>query len=261
MRGEWEKVKEIYTRKPAAHCAKITNSSDTALHIAVIDGEYDIAEQLVNLMSFEEARSALLVKNELGDTPLHLAAFVGNAKLCGCIASKVYKINTVKKNQNSEKEEVKSVQNTSNEIEPERDILVEENEEEKEYILLVECNKENEAPLFVAVAQGKTDAFLCLHSYALPKQLISYYRGNKGGDTILHVAVSGEYFDLAFQIIHLYPYLVNMVNEKGMSPLHCLARRSTAFRSGYRLRPHYSIIYHCTIVDQLEIKKGLGQRI
>ncbi|KAJ6708995.1 ANKYRIN REPEAT PROTEIN [Salix koriyanagi] len=254
MRGEWDKVKEIYTRKPAAHCAKITNSMDTALHIAVIDGEYDIAEQLVNLMSLEEARKALVVKNKLGNTPLHLAAFAGNANLCDCIASKVYKINTVKKNQNSEKEEVKSVQNTSNEIEPERVILVEENEEEKEYILLVECNNETEAPLFVAVAQGKTDAFLCLHSYALPKQHNSYYRGNKG-DTILQVAVSGEYFDIAFQIIHLYPALVNMVNERGMSPLHCLARRSTAFRSGYRLRPHYSFIYHCTIVDQLKIKR------
>ncbi|KAJ6730813.1 CASKIN [Salix viminalis] len=193
MGGEWDKVKEIYTREPAAHCAKITTSSDTALHLAVIDGEYDIAEQLVNLMSLEEARKALVVKNELGNTPLHVAAFVGNARLCGCIASKVYKINTVKKNQNSENEEVKSDQNTSNEIEAERDILVEEIEEEREYILLVECNEENEAPLFVAVAQGKTDAFLCLHSYALPKQHISYYRGNKG-DTILHVAVSGEYF-------------------------------------------------------------------
>uniref|UniRef100_A0A6N2KMC8 Uncharacterized protein n=1 Tax=Salix viminalis TaxID=40686 RepID=A0A6N2KMC8_SALVM len=258
MRGEWEKVKEIYTRKAAAHCAKITNSSDTALHIAVIDGEYDIAEQLLNLMSFEEARSALLVKNELGNTPLHLAAFVGNAKLCGCIASRVYKINTVRKNQNSEKD-----QNTSNEIEPERDLVEDknssENKEEREYILLVECNEENEAPLFVAVAQGKTDAFLCLHSYALPKQLISYYRGNKGGDTILHVAVSGEYFDLAFQIIHLYPDLVNMVNEKGMSPLHCLARRSTAFRSGYRLHPHCSFIYHCTIVDPLKVKESTLQ--
>ncbi|KAJ6708990.1 CASKIN [Salix koriyanagi] len=253
MRGEWDKVKEIYTRKPAAHCAKITNSGDTALHIAVIDGEYGIAEQLVDIMSLEEARKALVVKNELGNTPLHLAAFVGNAKLCGCIASKVYKINTVKKNQNSEKEEVKSDQKTSNEIEAERGILVEENEEEKEYILLVECNNETEAPLFVAVAQGKTDAFLCLHSYAVPKQRISYYRGNKG-DTILHVAVSGEYFDLAFQIIHLYPDLVNMVNERGMSPLHCLARRSTAFRSGYRLPPHYRIIYYCTIVDPLKEK-------
>ncbi|KAF9686926.1 hypothetical protein SADUNF_Sadunf02G0041000 [Salix dunnii] len=268
MGGEWDKVKEIYTRKPAAHCAKITNSSDTALHIAVIDGKYNIAEQLVNLMSLEEARSALLVKNELGNTPLHLAAFVGNARLCACIAGKVYETSTVKRNQNSENEEVKTDQKTSNEIEAGRDQGSEarevvkgkkssenkEDDNEREHILLVECNEENEAPLFVAVAQGKTDAFLCLHSYALPEQLNSYYRGSNG-DTILHVAVSEEYFDLAFQIIHLYPNLVNLVNERGMSPLHCLARRSTAFRSGYHLRPLYSIIYHCTIVERLKIKR------
>ena len=51
--------------------------------------------------------------------------------------------------------------------------------------------------------------------------------------------------DLAFQIIHLDPKLVNLVNERGISPLHCLASRHTAFKSGFHLRPYYNIIYHC----------------
>ncbi|KAG6785877.1 hypothetical protein POTOM_007468 [Populus tomentosa] len=232
MSDGWDdKVIEIYTRKPVAHCAKITNSGDTALHMAVIGGKKTTVEQLVKLMSLKEADKALRVQNERGYTPLHLAAFVGNASLCDCLASKIY----------SDEE----FRNSSEKIEAGYDILGER-------------NKENETPLFLAVVMGKTDAFLCLHGFVLPRYRDSYYRGNKG-DTILHVAISGEYFDLAFQIIHLDPKLVNLVNERGISPLHCLASRHTAFKSGFHLRPYYNIIYHCTIVDRLQEKKDKGK--
>ncbi|KAL3603587.1 hypothetical protein D5086_004446 [Populus alba] len=167
MSDGWDdKVIEIYTRKPVAHCAKITNSGDTALHIAVIGGKKTTVEQLVKLMSLKEADKALRVQNERGYTPLHLAAFVGNASLCDCLASKIY----------SDEE----FRNSSEKIEAGYDILGER-------------NKENETPLFLAVVMGKTDAFLCLHGFVLPRYRDSYYRGNKG-DTILHVAISGEYF-------------------------------------------------------------------
>ncbi|XP_011012287.1 PREDICTED: uncharacterized protein LOC105116565 [Populus euphratica] len=234
MSDGWDKVIEIYTRKSVAHCAKITNSGDTALHIAVIGGKETTVEQLVSLMSLEEAAKALRVKNERGYTPLHLAAFVGNASLCDCLASKIY----------SDEE----FRNSSEKI----------GAGYEEYCILGERDMENETPSFLAAAMGKTDAFLCLHGYVRDRYRDSYYRGNKG-DTILHVAISGEYFDLAFQIIHLDPKLVNLVNERGISPLHCLASRHTAFKSGFHLRPYYNIIYHCTIVDRLQKKEYMGR--
>ncbi|XP_034915196.1 uncharacterized protein [Populus alba] len=247
MSDGWDKVIEIYTRKSVAHRAKITNSGDTALHIAVIGGKKTTVEQLVSLMSLEEADKALRVKNERGYTPLHLAAFVGNASLCDCLASKGCNSDEEIRN-SSGNEQDKNNQNSSEKI----------GAGYEKCCILGERDKENETPLFLAAAMGKTDAFLCLHAYVLPRYRDSYYRGKKG-DTILHVAISGEYFDLAFQIIHLDRKLVNLVNERGISPLHCLASRHTAFKSGFHLRPYYNIIYHCTIVDPLQEKKDKGK--
>lgn len=188
MSDGWDKVIEIYTRKSVAHCAKITNSGNTALHIAVMDGKKTTVEQLVSLMSIEEAAKALRVKNERGNTPLHLAAFVGNASLCDCLASKIYLDEEFRNSSRNEQD--KNNQNSSDKI----------GAGYEKYCILGERNKENQTPLFLAAVMGKTDAFLCLHSHVLHRYRESYYTGGKSfytgnkGDTILHVAISGEYF-------------------------------------------------------------------
>ncbi|XP_041016689.1 uncharacterized protein LOC121259250 [Juglans microcarpa x Juglans regia] len=81
----------------------------------------------------------------------------------------------------------------------------------------------------------------------------------KNGDTILHCAIAGDYFDLAFQIIRLYPKLARSVNQKGLTPLHLLASNPSAFRSGSHLGGYYKIIYHCILVDPLEVEVPIKQ--
>ena len=51
--------------------------------------------------------------------------------------------------------------------------------------------------------------------------------------------------DLAFTIILEFPKLANYVNEQGLSPLHLLANKPTAFRSGTHLSWIDKIIYYC----------------
>ncbi|KDO61185.1 hypothetical protein CISIN_1g043593mg [Citrus sinensis] len=66
--------------------AKITNSEDTALHIAVSDGRSDIVLKLVESMG-QNASNVLKLQNEKGNTALHLAAALGNAAFVkiGCL--------------------------------------------------------------------------------------------------------------------------------------------------------------------------------
>ncbi|KAL3531305.1 hypothetical protein ACH5RR_010627 [Cinchona calisaya] len=213
MKGDWKEVVNIYEEHPEIHKAKITKSGDTALHIAISDGKDHIVEQLVQLMIAKSGRvavEALKTQNERGNTPLHLAASVGNVRMCKCIA-------------NMESE-------------------------------LIGCrNHDGETPFWLAALHGRKEAFLCLQSFLGKNQGYSFCRRNDG-ETILHCAISGEYFDLAFQIIHLYENLINYVNEQGISPLHLLASKPSAFKSGSRIRGFHKIIYHCLFVDKLEVQ-------
>nr|XP_023881104.1 uncharacterized protein LOC111993465 [Quercus suber] len=112
-------------------------------------------------------------------------------------------------------------------------------------------NDDNETPFFLAALSGKKDAFLRLHQICGTENGYEYSR-RKDGDTILHCAIAGDYFDLAFRIIHLYEKLVNSFNEKGWTPLHLLASKPSAFRSGSHLGGWYKMIYYCIFVDGLE---------
>ena len=57
--------------------------------------------------------------------------------------------------------------------------------------------------------------------------------------------------DMAFQIIQQYGDLVDSVDENGLTPLHLLASKPTAFRSGTPLSWFERIIYHCESLHDL----------
>ncbi|PRQ26025.1 putative non-specific serine/threonine protein kinase [Rosa chinensis] len=211
MKSQWEEVVQAYRENKLALRARITKSGDTALHIAVSDGQEEHVEKLVKLVSKKE----LEIQNERGNTPLHFAAAQGNLRMCKCIA--------------------------------------------KDHPSLVSIlNKDKETPLFLAALHGKKDAFLRLHYICTPdKSPPNYnYCRREDGETILHRAIDGDYYDLAFQIIALYKDLVNSVNEVGFSPLHLLASKPSAFKSGSYLRPWSKIIYHCILVDELKVEEA-----
>ncbi|KAK7306461.1 hypothetical protein VNO77_44402 [Canavalia gladiata] len=204
MKGKWKKIVEMYKNDKKAQKAKITRSGDTALHIAVIDGQDDVVQQLVELICLE-CKDALRIENERGNTALHFAASMGSVRMCECIASA-----------------------------------------DSEGSLLNTRNVDGETPLFLAAMHGRKDAFISLHYFSIAHS--NYYSNctRNDGDTILHSAIAGDYFDLAFQIIYLYKNLANRVNESGLSPLHLLANKPSVFRSGSRLGRFEAIVYHMT---------------
>ncbi|KAJ1395169.1 PGG domain [Sesbania bispinosa] len=109
--------------------------------------------------------------------------------------------------------------------------------------LILCVNFEGEIPLFLAAVHGMKDAFFCLHGYLQKKDDYSpCIKSN--GDTILHSTISNEYFGLALQIIHLYPNLVDSVNEDGLSPLHILAMKPNCFKSSTQMEFLDRVIYN-----------------
>ncbi|KAH1263438.1 hypothetical protein GmHk_02G005838 [Glycine max] len=91
LAGKWEGVIDMYRNFPTCQITKITESLGTALHVAVDMNKEDAVEALVNQI-IEHLHHAetnpLEVKNKSGDTPLHVAASRGFAKICKIIIGK-----------------------------------------------------------------------------------------------------------------------------------------------------------------------------
>ncbi|KAI3459656.1 hypothetical protein Pfo_016319 [Paulownia fortunei] len=169
MKKKWDEVVEVYSNHSWAHSAKLTKSDETALHVAVssynsesISSYASYIEKMINCIPEEDVYGILAMQNNKGNTPLHLAAAVGWVAICECIAS-------------------------------------------KDRNLICIRNVNNETPLFTAAHHGKLEAFLCLHEiYTKDKTRQEPDESlcrRKDGNTILHSAISGEYFELAYQII------------------------------------------------------------
>ena len=167
MKKKWREVLRICKSHPSDACkAKLTKSEETALHIAVSSyhvGEKEanalaaIIRQLVELLPVGQAVEILKAENDKGDTALHLAAALGSVTICDCIA----------RNRNQIYRE-----------------------------LIMIRNRKGETPMFLAAHHGHMEAFQLLHElYNGNASEPDYSLGRRNdGDTILHSAISGEYF-------------------------------------------------------------------
>ena len=101
--GSWESVVKIYEEHPEAHTMKIGKLKNTTLHIAVESQREDTVKQLVQITksTWEKPEDVLSIENERGNTPLHLAASLGNIEMCKCITGE-YKLLLGKRNKESE---------------------------------------------------------------------------------------------------------------------------------------------------------------
>uniref|UniRef100_A0A803KWQ4 PGG domain-containing protein n=1 Tax=Chenopodium quinoa TaxID=63459 RepID=A0A803KWQ4_CHEQI len=85
IKGDWNEVRKFLDEDPEALMAKITIESETALHIAVGTGKHlEFVEKLIRRMSPED----LALTDQNGDTPLSVAAAVGNDQAAKLLVSK-----------------------------------------------------------------------------------------------------------------------------------------------------------------------------
>ncbi|XP_055827125.1 uncharacterized protein LOC129895429 [Solanum dulcamara] len=223
MENKWTKVKHLYINNEFVHESKLTRSEDTALHLAISSyhPDRDDSIQHPHLTCIKGMIANIPDKNRL--RILKQKNEKGNTPLH--LAAELGSVLIIEFMVNSK--------------DP----------------LIWETNSKGETPLFVAAYRGKLQAFLYLLKCCQNEKgegPIELCR-REDGDNILHAAISGEYFELAFQIIHYYGRLVNRYNVEGMSPLHFLSRMPQVFKSGSHFRFIDSIIYYCINIEELEL--------
>ncbi|XP_014508252.1 ankyrin repeat-containing protein ITN1 [Vigna radiata var. radiata] len=88
MKGQWREVLEAYKNNPRALEAKVTKAEDTVLHIAVYVGQTNFLTTLLDNINENLSLAILNIPNSKGNTPLHLAAELGNVDICNTIAKR-----------------------------------------------------------------------------------------------------------------------------------------------------------------------------
>ncbi|MED6171883.1 hypothetical protein PIB30_044980 [Stylosanthes scabra] len=204
----------------------VTKYNDTLLHVIAMHGSHDFFKKFLDLIPVRARRGILSVKNKNGDTALHLAAERGSLDICKLI------------------------------------IIAEEEEREGgggSPSLVHIRNHRLETPLFLAALHGYKDAFNLLHNHSQRCKASGSSRSSgmpwrrERGETILHCTLEREHFDLAYEIVHLYEEegIMVAVDEKGITPLHVLATKPSAFKSSTNFGFWRTLLYKCTIVEQL----------
>ncbi|KAL1307853.1 hypothetical protein HN51_049753 [Arachis hypogaea] len=234
LEGKWNKVVEMYTKYPGAQTHRIAEDNDnTALHVAVdLKKEQAVKELVEAIIKFERAgdEEALRVQNKNGDTPLHLAASRGFTKICMYIIGE---------------------------------------REERMHLLRLE-NKKGETPFFLAALNWNAHALAYLSSVADnllwnsneladdTRRLVTRGTGKdiNQRESILHCAINRECFDLAFIIARNYSFLT-MHAHNGITPLHVLAKRPSAFKSTTKLSFLKQMLYHIMPVGKLDVDKEM----
>ncbi|KAK7840639.1 ankyrin repeat-containing protein itn1, partial [Quercus suber] len=164
MTGEWEKVVDMYEEhQTKAISARINKSGDTALHVAVSNAPEDIVRKLVSVIT-KVSEFGLWTKNNIGNTPLHVAASTGKFFICILLGRAL---------------------RGSHEV---QDLVLKD----------LFHNNFGESPHFLATSHGHKPNFLYLESLC-PSPDLKQGQSNplyrrKNGDTILHCAISWEYF-------------------------------------------------------------------
>lgn len=91
MRGKWKEVVEMFKKEEWIQNAPITRSGDTVLHVAAWEGKDDVVDQMLQHLDQthqDNLKKVLETKNQRDNTALHIAASMGNVRMCHLIASK-----------------------------------------------------------------------------------------------------------------------------------------------------------------------------
>ncbi|CAL5427697.1 unnamed protein product [Camellia sinensis] len=109
------------------------------------------------------------------------------------------------------------------------------------------CGRQPEVRRMKINQSGGTALHVAVYESSLKDgwdKIHQFGRRNSDGCTVLHCAIDGEYFELAYQIMARFPDFQHCVDERGYSALHLVATKHSSFRSSCSLTLCQTLLYH-----------------
>ncbi|XP_068636202.1 uncharacterized protein [Aristolochia californica] len=246
VRGQWT---EIYKHYPEN--TKLTlnlRGQDTVLHYAVLEAETEVVKNLVEMLNDVNLRDeTLLLKDEGGNTPLHLAAARGDKKMCSFLAG--FNPQTLINAINFRGETplfVAALHGKKDAFFTLYDILKEADGGQEIPNSCFRRSGDGDSILHVAIALEHFGQDLVLFSFFW-KFCFNSLRlcSCKGGPSLL------RFTDLAYHVIRELPHLVDIHNTEGESVQDVLASHPRPFQSCHNLELMDRIIYTFVPADPI----------
>ncbi|KAH7545260.1 hypothetical protein FEM48_Zijuj01G0074800 [Ziziphus jujuba var. spinosa] len=217
MEGKLGEVKIFYQKYPERLQAPLTVNGDTAIHIAVFIRDMKLLKSLLQILKSQSEESPpfpILGDKEEEESLFQVKNLHGQTALHLAAAD--------------------------GNLEALNLLLC------KDEKLLNIRNDRGETPLFVAASYGKTEAVKYL--YRRIKEDKKPHVERKDKTSILHVAILGEYFETAVELLNSVNWddvSPDAVDANGTTGFQLLANMPSAFKSAYRMGKFKTLLYYC----------------
>ncbi|KAI3898811.1 hypothetical protein MKW92_023374 [Papaver armeniacum] len=213
---------------------QIDEDNDYTLHVALYKAinknDWESAKE--HLKYYPNAVSAKITST--GETALHIAANSGRVHLVEKLVELMPKEALEIKNHSG----VTALSITASQgCTKIAKLMVEKNSN----LLRIQSSSHNRIPLVVSAINGNKDLMHYLYSVT-PKELLDPKNGENGAAFLTYVAEANIY-DVALDVLQRYPQLATARDSEGMSIIHALAKKPSAFPSGNRYGFLQQLIY------------------
>ncbi|KAJ4977839.1 hypothetical protein NE237_008619 [Protea cynaroides] len=194
--GDWKIVSEFLSKNKGLLIAILTSEGEVPLHLAVEKRQFNLAKELINIMSAED----LSKQDKFDRTALHIAALDGNLKIVKAIVEKDEKLVTI--------------QNKSSNM-------------STTPIMVAASARKSKVVSYLHP--------ITLRQEANRKEVYPGER-EKARANLLSSLIFNGLFGLAHDLVRKYPSLVFTEDDSGCTPIYILSTKTLAFPSAFKPR-------------------------
>ncbi|KAI4335216.1 hypothetical protein L6164_013883 [Bauhinia variegata] len=202
LKGDWEIAEKFFNDDPGALTSRITTVAMTPLHVAALGRQWQIAEKLVQLMPPD----ALAMQDLVGCTALHYVAMNGGLNVAKALVTKNHSLTQI-------------------------------------------TSLAGQTPLLYAITFSRSKEFVRYLALATTDDAPACPFSGPSARYLVILLTAAGFHDITLDLLQLYPNLATVADENGSYILNVLSKMPSDFPSGSKLGFWERLIYHIVPVE------------